>query len=92
MIGRRGGLMTLQRSQGALQGLDRVSPLGGQLLHGLTLETLQLQGVLELSNPFSNRLASCSATRGLVMVFPGRPSGLLWPQVGRQQLLGRDPP
>jgi hypothetical protein len=68
-----------------------VSPLGGQLLNGLTTETLQLQGVLELSNPVSNRLASRSVTRGLV-VFPGRLSGLLWPQVSRQQLLGRDPP
>jgi hypothetical protein len=41
VIRRRGDLMTLQHPQGALQGLDRAGPLGGQLLHGLTLHTLQ---------------------------------------------------
>jgi hypothetical protein len=58
-------MMSLQRPKGALQGLDRVGPLGSQVLGGLATGPLKLQGVLELSNPVSNRLT----TPGLVLQF-----------------------
>jgi hypothetical protein len=61
-------MMRLQRRQCALQGLDRVGPLGGQVLGGSATATLKLQGVLEFSNSVSNRLAGRSATRGLVLL------------------------
>ena len=50
-VGGRGGGMSLQRPKGALQRLDRVGPLGGQVLDGSATGPLQLQGVLEFSNP-----------------------------------------
>jgi hypothetical protein len=90
-FGRRGSVMSLQCPQGAFQGLDRVGPLGGQVLGGSTTDTLQLQGVLELSSPVMSRLAGRPATCGLVMLFLGG-SDLAWSQAGCQQILGRDPP
>jgi hypothetical protein len=61
--------MGVQRRQGALQGLGRVGPLGGQVLGGSTTGTFKLQGMLEFSNPGITRLAGRSATRGLVLLF-----------------------
>ena len=61
--------MGLQRPQSAFQGLDGVGPLGGQVLGGSATDPLQLQGVLEFSNPVIIRLAGRSATRGLVLLF-----------------------
>jgi hypothetical protein len=61
--------MRAQRRQGAFQALDRVGPLGGQVLGGSATGPLKLQGVLELSNPVSTRLAGGSAARGLVVLF-----------------------
>jgi hypothetical protein len=84
-------VLSLQRLQGAFQGLDRVGPLGGQVLGGSTTDPLQLQGMLEFSNPVIHRLAGRSATRGLVTLFLGG-SDLAWSQAGGQQVLGRDPP
>jgi hypothetical protein len=49
--------MCLQCPQGALQGLDRVGPLGGQILGGSATRPLQLQGVLEFSDSVITRLA-----------------------------------
>jgi hypothetical protein len=37
--------MRLQRRQGALEGLDRVGSLGGQVLGGSAAGTFKLQGV-----------------------------------------------
>jgi hypothetical protein len=59
-------VLRLQRRQGALQGLDRVGPLGGQVLGGSATGALKLQGVLELWNPVIARLASRSATQGII--------------------------
>jgi hypothetical protein len=56
--------MGVQRRQGAFQSLDRVGPIGGQVLGGSTTDPLKLQGVLEFSNPVITRLAGRSATRG----------------------------
>jgi len=61
--------MRVQRRQGALQGLDGVGPLGGQILGGSATGPLKLQGVLEFSNPVITRLAGRLATRGLVVLF-----------------------
>jgi hypothetical protein len=74
--------MRLQCLQGALQGLDRVGPLGGQVLGGSATGTFKLQGMLEFSNPVIARLAGRSATRALVLLFWIRCSGLVWPQAG----------
>jgi hypothetical protein len=71
--------MRVQRRQGMLQGLDRVGPLGGQVLGGLATGPLELQGMLEFSNPASTRLAGRSATPGLVLVFLVGQVGLAWP-------------
>jgi hypothetical protein len=49
--------MCLQCPQGALQGLDRVGSLGGQVLGGSATGPLQLQGVLEFSGSVITRLA-----------------------------------
>jgi len=68
--------MSLQRPKGALQRLDRVGPLGGQVLDGSATGPLQLQGVLEFSNPVITRLAGRSATRGLVLQFLAGYGGL----------------
>jgi hypothetical protein len=38
--------MRAQRRQGAFQALDRVGPLGGQVLGGSATGPLKLQGVL----------------------------------------------
>jgi hypothetical protein len=85
--------MCLERRQGALQGLDRVGPLGGQVLGGSAPGTLKLQGMLELSNPVINRrLAGRSATRGLVLLCSVGSVGLAWAQAGCEQVLGRDSP
>jgi hypothetical protein len=84
--------MGLQRRQGAFQGLDRVGPLGGQVLGGSATGTFKLQGVFEFSNPDITWLAGRSATRGLIFLFSVRCSGLAWPQAGCEQVLGRDPP
>jgi hypothetical protein len=81
-VGRRGGVMGLQRPQSAFQGLDRVGPLGGQVLGGSATGPLKLQGVLEFSNPVSARLAGPSATRGLVLLFLVGHAGLTWSQAG----------
>jgi hypothetical protein len=59
--------MRLQCPQSALQGLDRVGPLGGQVLGGSATGALKLQGgVLEFWNPVIARLASRSATQGII--------------------------
>jgi hypothetical protein len=58
-------VLCVQRRQGALQGLNCVGPLGGQVLGGSATGPLKLQGVLELSNPVINRLT----TPGLVLLF-----------------------
>jgi hypothetical protein len=71
--------MRLQRPQGGLQGLDRVGPLGGQVLGGSATGTLKLQGVLEFSNPVINRLADRLATRAVGLLVLIRCSGLAWP-------------
>jgi hypothetical protein len=71
--------MGLQRPQGALQGLDCVGSLGGQVLGGSATGPLQLQGVLEFSNPVIIRLAGRSGTRGLVLLFLVGSAGLAWP-------------
>jgi hypothetical protein len=71
-------VMGLQRRQGAFQGLDRVGPIGGQVLGGSATGTLKLQGVLERSNPVSNRLAGRSATRGLGLLCLVGSVGLSW--------------
>jgi hypothetical protein len=84
--------MGLQRPQSAFQGLDRVGPLGGQVLGGSAPGTLKLQGVLEFSNPVSARLAGPSAIRGLVLLFLVGHAGLTWSQAGCEQVLGRDAP
>ena len=84
--------MRLQRPQGGLQGLDRVGPLGGQVLGGSATGTFKLQGVLELSNPVSTRLAGPSVPGGLVLLFLVGCSGLAWPQTGGEQVPGRDAP
>ena len=91
-VGRRASVMRLQRRQGALQGLDRVGPLGGQVLGGSAAGALKLQVVLEFSNPVITRLASRSATPGLVLLFLVGSAGLAWSQPGRNQVLGRDAP
>jgi hypothetical protein len=84
--------MRLQRPEGALQVLDRVGPLGGQVLGGSAAGPLQFQGVLEFSNPVSTRPADRSATRGLVLLFLDGYAGLAWSQAGGEQVLGRDSP
>jgi hypothetical protein len=84
--------MSLQRPQGAFQGLDRVGPLGGQVLGGSATGTLKLQGVLEFSNPLSNRLAGRSVIQRLVIVITAGCSILAWSQAGCEQVLGRDSP
>jgi hypothetical protein len=61
--------MRVQRRQGVFQGLDRVGPLGGQVLGGSATGPLKLQGVFEFSNPDITWLAGRSATRGLVLRF-----------------------
>src|SRR5829696_3802107 len=88
-LGRRA---VLAAPQGAFQGLDRVGPLGGQVLGGSAADPLKRQGMLEFSNPVSSRLAAPSATRGLVLLFPVGSVGLAWPQAGGQKVLGRDAP
>jgi hypothetical protein len=70
--------MRLQRPQGGLQGLDRVGPLGGQVLRGSATGALKLQGMLEFSNPVITRLADRLATRAVIF-FSVRCSGLAWP-------------
>jgi hypothetical protein len=85
-------MMSLQRPKGALQGLDRVGPLGGQVLGSSATGTLEIQGVLEFSNPVSNRLAGRSVTQRLVIVITAGCSILAWPQAGCEQVLGRDSP
>jgi hypothetical protein len=70
--------MSLQRPQGALQSLDRVGPLSGQVLGGSATDTLKLQGVLEFSNPVITRLGGRSATRGLVSQLLVVSVGLAW--------------
>jgi hypothetical protein len=87
-----GWVMGLQRAQGAFQGLDRVGPLGGQVLGGSTMGPLELQGVLEFSNPVINRLTDSWATRRLVVLFLVGCVGLAWSQAGCEQVLGRDSP
>jgi hypothetical protein len=84
--------MRLQRRQGALQGLDRVGPLGGQVLGGSATGTFKLQGVFEFSNPVSTWLADRLATRAVVLLFWIRCSGLAWPQAGCEQVPGGDSP
>jgi len=61
-------VLCLQRPQGAFQGLDRVGPLGGQVLGGSAAGPLKRQGVLEFSNPVSSRLGGPSAPGGLVLL------------------------
>jgi hypothetical protein len=90
--GRRGSVLRLQHRQGALQGLDRVGPLGGQVLGGSATGPLQLQGMLECSNPVINRLAGGPATRGPILLSLIGPVGLAWAQASCQQVLGRDAP
>ena len=60
--------MSLQRPQSAFQALDRVGPLGGQVLGGSAAGPLKRQGMLEFSNPVSSRLGGPSAPGGLVML------------------------
>ena len=60
-------MLCLQRPQGAFQGLDRVGPLGGQVLGGSAAGPLKRQGMLEFSNPVS-RLGGPSAPGGLVLL------------------------
>jgi hypothetical protein len=91
-VGRRGCVLRVQCRQGALQGLDRVGPLGGQVLGGSATGPLKLQGVLQFLNPVITRLADRSATRAVVLLFWIRCSGLSWPQPGCEQVLGRDAP
>jgi hypothetical protein len=71
--------MRLQCPQGALQGLDRVGPIGGQVLGGSTTDPLKLQGVLEFSNPVISRLDDPSAPGGLVLLLLVGDAGLAWP-------------
>jgi hypothetical protein len=77
---------------GRAPGLDRVGPLGGQVLGGSATGTFKLQGVLEFSNPVSTWLADRLATRAVVLLFWIRCSGLAWPQAGCEQVLGGDSP
>jgi hypothetical protein len=63
-----GRTLCLQRPQGVFQGLDRVGPLGGQVLGGSAAGPLKRQGMLEFSNPVSSRLGGPSAPGGLVML------------------------
>jgi hypothetical protein len=70
--------MGLQRPQGAFQALNRVGPLGGQVLSGSTTGPLKLQGVLEFSNPVITRLAGRSVTRGLGLLYLVNCAGLAW--------------
>jgi hypothetical protein len=84
--------MRLQCPQGGLQGLDRVGPLGGQVLGGSATGTFKLQGVLEFSNPVSTWPAGRLATRAVVLLLWIRCSGLAWPQTGCEQVPGRDSP
>jgi hypothetical protein len=85
-------LQRLQRLQGALQGLDRVGPLGGQVLGGSAAAPLKLQGVFEFSNPVSTRPAGRSVTQRLVVLITAGCSILAWSQAGCEQVLGRDSP
>jgi len=84
--------MSLQRPKGAFQGLDRVSPLGGQVLGRSATGTLKLQGALEFSNPVSNRLAGRSATQRLVILITAGRSILARSHAGCEQVLSRDSP
>ena len=61
-------MMSLQRPQSAFQALDRVGPLGGQVLGGSAAGPLKRQGMLEFSNPVSSRLGGPSAPGGLVLL------------------------
>jgi hypothetical protein len=72
-------VMSLQRPQSAFQALDRVGPLGGQVLGGSAAGTLKLQGVLEFSNPVISRLDDPSAPGGLVLLLLVGDAGLAWP-------------
>jgi hypothetical protein len=72
-------VLRLQRRQGAFQGLDRVGPLGGQVLGGSATGTLKLQGVLQFSNPVITRLGGRSATRGIIPLVLVGSVGLAWP-------------
>jgi hypothetical protein len=83
--------MRLQRRQGALEGLDRVGSLGGQVLGGSAAGTFKLQGVLEFSNSVITRLADRWATRAVVLFWIRSPD-LAWPQTGCEQVPGRDSP
>ena len=85
--GCRASVLRLQRRQGGFQGLDRVGPLGGQVLGGSATGPLKLQGVRELSNPVIKL-----ATPGLVLLFLVGSAGLAWPQPGCEQVLCRDAP
>jgi hypothetical protein len=78
-VGRRGSVLRLQRPQSAFQGLDRMGPLGGQVLGGSATGPLKLQGALEFSNPVITRLASRSATRGIIPLLLVGSAGLAWP-------------
>jgi hypothetical protein len=84
--------MRLQCRQGAFQGLDRVGPLGGQVLGGSATGTFKLQGLLKLSNPVITRPADRLATRAMSLLFWIWYSGLAWPQTGCEQVVGRDAP
>jgi hypothetical protein len=54
--------MCLPCAQGALQGLDRVGSLGGQVLGGSATNPLKLQGMFKSSNPVITRLAGRTPT------------------------------
>jgi hypothetical protein len=85
-------MLCVQRRQGALQGLDRVGPLDGQVLGGSATGPLQLQGMLEFPNPVIDRLAGRSATRGASLLRLIGSVGLAWAQARCQQVLGWDAP
>ena len=72
-LGRRA---VLAAPQGAFQGLDRVGPLGGQVLGGSVAGRLKRHGMLEYSNPVSSRLGGPSAPGGLVLLLSVGCAGL----------------
>jgi hypothetical protein len=84
--------MRSQRRQGGLQGLDRVGPLGGQVLGGSATGSLELQVVLKLSDPVISRLVGGSMTRGPGPLLSVGYAGLAWSQTGCQQVLGWNSP
>ena len=83
-LGAGPSVMRVQRRQGALQGLDRVGPLGGQVLGGSATDTLKLKGV-ESPKPSSPGWPAVGRLEGSCLCsWPGRRA---WP--GRRPAASR---